>query len=38
MKDYKCYSEILENFLIENGLEPIGYEGKTAIFDKSKEL
>lgn len=38
MKDYKCYSEALENFLIEQGLEPIGYEGKAAIFTKSKEL
>ena len=38
MKEYKCHSEILENFLIENGLEPIYYEGKTAIFTKGKEL
>lgn len=38
MKEYRCYSETLENFLIEQGLFPDRYDRETAIFIKSKDL
>lgn len=38
MKEFRCYSFPLENYLIENGLKPIGYDGKLAVFKKDKKL
>lgn len=38
MKDFKCYSLNLENYLIEHGLKPDYYDGETAVYYKTKEL
>lgn len=38
MKYYYCYSYYLENYLVDNGLQPVRYEGETAIFKKCKKL
>ena len=38
MKEYRCYSYHLENYLLDHRLQPIRYEGDTAIFKKSQEL
>lgn len=38
MKLYRCYSIYLENYLTENGLQPIRYEGDTAVFQYNKKL
>lgn len=38
MRIYRCYSIYLENYLTENGLQPIRYEGDTAIYKKCKRL
>lgn len=41
MKDrkyYYCYSQGLEAYILEHGLQPVRYEGETAVFKKSKQL
>lgn len=37
-KYYYCHSASLENYIMENGLQPCRYVGETAVFKKSKQL